>query len=248
MPESSQALLFDPTRNTHLVVEVGMQVAGYAVEAIAEDQVTLTGHNTQIVLTALPSLIPATPGAPPSASNTRPVRPSAPPAPPGPQPAPVDPYAGESVDWSESIGTAYSEALTDADAEDAGPKATPDPRPPTPNRAHRAPSSGTRTDVVISRTDVDHALEDFHALLGSIRGAFTNSGVRIEQVSDGSLFARAGLRVGDVVSGVDDRPLRTLDDTAELYARVSTARNVTVQVIRGGKPTTLHIAIGIVPR
>ena len=66
---------------------------------------------------------------------------------------------------------------------------------------------------------------------------------RPDSVAPASLFARAGLRAGDVVTAVDGRPLRSIDDAAELYARAGTARNIAIQVVRADKPITLHIAI-----
>jgi len=105
------------------------------------------------------------------------------------------------------------------------------------------PDSRTPLKVVVSSAEIDSALENFGMLIGSVRGAFTPNGARIDLVADGSMFAKLGVRAGDVVASVDGKPLRTLDDAADLYARGSSARTVTVQVVRGGKPITLEIAI-----
>src|SRR4051794_8874861 len=52
MPESRQALLFDRSRSTHVLVEVGGTVDGYTVEDIDDDEVTLWLQGKQIVLAA----------------------------------------------------------------------------------------------------------------------------------------------------------------------------------------------------
>src|SRR4051812_25197793 len=52
MPESHQALLFDKSRGTHVLAEVGGKIDGYAVEDIDDDQVTLLQGGRQIVLAA----------------------------------------------------------------------------------------------------------------------------------------------------------------------------------------------------
>ena len=57
------------------------------------------------------------------------------------------------------------------------------------------------------------------------------------------MFARAGLRAGDVITAVDGKPMRGLDDAAELYAQASSLRAVSLQVVRGGKPVTLRVSI-----
>jgi len=97
--------------------------------------------------------------------------------------------------------------------------------------------------VVLSRRDVEAALADFGRLTASIRGSFSASGVVVDAVSDGTLFQRAGLRAGDVIASVDGIRLRSLDDAANLYARASSASAITAQIVRGGKPMTLHVAI-----
>ena len=67
--------------------------------------------------------------------------------------------------------------------------------------------------------------------------------MRVDSVAAGSLFAKAGLRPGDVVASVDGHALHSLDDAADLYARAGRARSVTAQVVRAGKPVTLHVSI-----
>jgi hypothetical protein len=46
-----------------------------------------------------------------------------------------------------------------------------------------------------------------------------------------------------VIASVDGVRLRSLDDAANVYARASTANAMTAQIVRGGKPMTLHVAI-----
>ena len=46
-----------------------------------------------------------------------------------------------------------------------------------------------------------------------------------------------------MITAVDGQPLRSIDDAANVYARATTARNITVQLIRNGKPATLKLSI-----
>jgi S1-C subfamily serine protease len=96
---------------------------------------------------------------------------------------------------------------------------------------------------VLSRGEVEAALADFGRLTAAIHGSFSAAGVIVDAVSDGALFQRAGLRAGDVIASVDGVRLRSLDDAANLYARASKASAITAQIVRGGKPMTLHVAI-----
>jgi S1-C subfamily serine protease len=97
--------------------------------------------------------------------------------------------------------------------------------------------------AVLARADVAAALSNFAALSKAIQGAFTADGLRVDAVTAGSLFAKAGLVAGDVVTSVDGKPLRSLDDAADVYARASKARSMTAQVVRDGKPVALRVAI-----
>ncbi|HEU0036446.1 MAG TPA: PDZ domain-containing protein [Kofleriaceae bacterium] len=104
-------------------------------------------------------------------------------------------------------------------------------------------SAGDAMTATLSAGDVDTALADFGALMGAVRGTFTPAGARIDALAAGSVFAKAGLRTGDVITAIDGTPVRDLDDAAELYARAATARSITVQLVRDGSPRTLRVAI-----
>jgi type II secretory pathway component PulC len=99
------------------------------------------------------------------------------------------------------------------------------------------------TTTMIRRPELRAALADFGKLAASFHGGFVAGGVRVDGTTDGSLFARVGLRPGDIVRAVDNLPLRSLDDAADLYARAGTARNITIQLLRAGKPLTLRVAV-----
>jgi len=53
LPETRQVLLFDKTKGSHVVAEVGQDVDGYVVDEISDDDVTLVAQNgTEVILTA----------------------------------------------------------------------------------------------------------------------------------------------------------------------------------------------------
>ncbi len=104
-----------------------------------------------------------------------------------------------------------------------------------------APSAEPATRV--SRAELHAALGDFAGLTASMRGAFTPAGARIDVVAPGTVFAKAGLRNGDVITSVDGQPLTSIDDAAELYIRAGSAKAANVQLLRAGKPMTLRLAI-----
>ena len=143
---------------------------------------------------------------------------------------PSDPYAlPEGTPTVTASSTPYDDPSDDIMIEDDADDVTVQHKTPAP--------------TVIARRDLDAALADFGTLTRSLRGSFLPNGARLEQVARGSVFAKAGLRAGDVVTAVDGRPVRSIDDAAELYVRASTTRATNVQILRAGKPITLKVQI-----
>jgi S1-C subfamily serine protease len=97
--------------------------------------------------------------------------------------------------------------------------------------------------TVIAKADVHAALSNFGALANSMKGAFTPTGARLDAVAPDSLLAKAGLRAGDIITSINNQPLRSLDDAANLYARAGSMKAATIQIQRAGKPMSLRLAI-----
>ena len=325
LPDTKQALLFDRTKGTHVVVEAGQAVEGFYVDSIDDDEVTLLSDNGATVVLAAPDPAWRHRREGDKADASRPAKTTATaPAVKSGEPQPADPYAdlaaspelGTGADGvrvveapdapamapaasSPAIGTgadgvrvveapnaeaaapasipapaapataaapvpATAPAAVPATAPAAVPAAVPATAPaPAPTAAAEphdaagdalaaaltgAPAPTTTASpsdgpILLARGDVKAALASFGTLAGSIRGAFTPAGVRVDSVAAGSLFAKAGLRAGDVVSAVDGVPLKSLDDAADLYARAGSVKAMNVAVVRGGKPIVLRVTI-----
>jgi S1-C subfamily serine protease len=167
-------------------------------------------------------------------------------APAEPKPAEIREVRAADAARAPDKQTADARALADiltADHPTRSPRAPVELPAPTHGAEVRGVAPASPTGDAISRSDLDSALADFARLTAGVRGSFSANGVVIDSVGDGTIFQRAGLRAGDVVTSVDGVRLRTLDDAANLYARASTARVMTAQVVRAGKPITLHVVI-----
>ncbi len=99
------------------------------------------------------------------------------------------------------------------------------------------------TTLTVDRTELTAVLADFGQLTAQLRGGFTPTGARLDTVAPGSVFARAGLRAGDTVTAIDRRPLRSIDDAADLYVHAQTARAARIELLRGGAPVTLRVVL-----
>jgi len=306
LADSRQVLLFDKTKGSHVLAEVGQTIDGYTVDDIDEDEVTLvTATGKEVVLT-LPS--PPAAAAPEPAAKKPATRapakavlvPADPYAAAGTE-APVDPYAepvvrsasllpalgGELgsapiVEPAPAVTPPTGPAFAPTSAAAPAPKATTKPDPyaditvpdgpakaapdfvadatevdgvivpsPVPTAKPKAivvpaapavdPDAPVITPTVLSRTELNGALGDFNKLSSMLRGSFTKDGARLEMVAPNSVFAKAGLRAGDVVTTVDNAPIRSIDDAAELYVRAPQTRAANIQILRAGKPMTLRV-------
>ncbi|HSD86258.1 MAG TPA: PDZ domain-containing protein [Kofleriaceae bacterium] len=166
----------------------------------------------------------ATP-TPPTATAASPAATPAPPPTAAPAPASSAPRAPTKA---SSDGAALGAAIAGA---------------PAPETAAPAPAAAGPTTASVKRAEIDAALADFGATASTFRATFVAQGLRFDDVTGGSLLARVGLQKGDIVTTVDGQPLRSLDDAANLYARLPTARGTTLAVLRAGKPVTLRVAI-----
>ncbi|HEY4179955.1 MAG TPA: PDZ domain-containing protein [Kofleriaceae bacterium] len=108
---------------------------------------------------------------------------------------------------------------------------------PTP----AAPAAPVIAPTVLMHSELNATLSDFSKLSASVKGEFTEQGVHLDRVADGSLFAHAGLKTGDTVVAVDNTPLHSLDDAADLYARAGQTRAANISILRAGKPMTLRV-------
>ena len=114
-------------------------------------------------------------------------------------------------------------------------------RPPCagPRRGPRARAG----PLTLSRSELDGALADFATLT---RGSRLTLGARASpsptspaaRCSSGSASAN-----GDHVVAINGSPLRSVDDAADLYARLGTFNQLRIEVIRRRRHLTLHCAL-----
>lgn len=263
LPETRQVLLLDKNKGTHVVAEVGQDVDGYLVDDIGDDEVTLVAANGTEVILAAPEPTWRRGAAERKAATSTSTKAA--------EPAPVDPYAepaapvtpgedGVRVARAEEMDPGIAAFVAAVEGVTNELPAAPSPKPTTPADAKSADTGSSLaaiatgmpapatvasgpTTATIKRTEIDAALADFSTTASSFSAAFTKQGLRFDAVTQGSLLARAGLAKGDVVTSVDGQPMRSLDDAANLYARLPTARGTSLQLLRAGKPVTLRVTI-----
>lgn len=103
-------------------------------------------------------------------------------------------------------------------------------------------STVTRT---ISRAAIQQSLDDVNGLLEQVRiiPAPSGDGFQLSNIRSGSLFTRMGLRNGDIVQGVDNRPITGTEDVVSLYQELGSASSITLDIIRNGREMSLPLRI-----
>jgi serine protease Do len=85
--------------------------------------------------------------------------------------------------------------------------------------------------------------EDLTGQLGSYFGAPDNSGVLVREVRAGTPAEKAGLKAGDVIIKVDDKPVKSLSELREQLRDKSDQKTVKLGVLRKGSELNVPVEI-----
>jgi serine protease Do len=85
--------------------------------------------------------------------------------------------------------------------------------------------------------------EDLSAQLGSYFGAPDNAGVLVREVRAGTPAQKAGIKAGDVITKIDDKPVKSLSDLREQLRQDRAHKTIQLGILRKGSPLTLPVEI-----
>jgi general secretion pathway protein C len=113
--------------------------------------------------------------------------------------------------------------------------------------ASRSNGPGTRK-IVVSRTLVDQAMGNMNHLMrqARVRPHFTDGkpgGLTLTRIQRNSIFRRLGLRNGDIITGVDGKPISSVDDALAFYNSLKSAAEVSLQIKRRGRLSNMEYSI-----
>ncbi len=112
--------------------------------------------------------------------------------------------------------------------------------------AYEMPEPGR--EVAIERDTIEDALSDVGNLMRQvrIRPYFQDGnpeGILLSGIRRGSIFEDMGLSSGDVITGVNGNPIRTVEDAMQLYEGLKSEQSVELQIMRDGAPQTISYRI-----
>lgn len=68
-------------------------------------------------------------------------------------------------------------------------------------------------------------------------------GIRVSRAQNTSALGQLGLSTGDIIHSINGFDMTDPDKAIEAYSRLKTSSDVTLDIERNGKPTTIHISV-----
>jgi putative serine protease PepD len=103
-------------------------------------------------------------------------------------------------------------------------------------------------DIATQIIRFGHVVNSHRAYLGVQIGDTNGAGVLVQSVTPGGPAAKAGLKVGDVITAVNSQPTATLDDLTSAVSELKPGTTVALHVLtQNGAHKTLHLTLGEFP-
>ena len=97
----------------------------------------------------------------------------------------------------------------------------------------------------LSRQELNSVLQDprQQVFFNGRLSAAANGGVRVDDVPNGSLLDKIGLKTGDIITGINGQPVNSQGDLVRLYTQFGTLVSIRAEVRRGSAPVMLSYTI-----
>jgi general secretion pathway protein C len=106
----------------------------------------------------------------------------------------------------------------------------------------------TRGRITLDRAEIESFLQNIARANQQVRmrphfSKGRKAGIRFSSIKSGSLFARMGLRNGDIITGVNHIPVTSPEEISELYRYLDRGGEVDLEFKRSGRPRKLKLSI-----
>ena len=97
------------------------------------------------------------------------------------------------------------------------------------------------TQFTVERDFVKEKLNNIQDLLTQAKAVQTADGFKLISIAPGSLYEAIGLQPGDVITGINDKEVRTQADAIMLYNQFKSANvsRIQLRLTRNGEPVTI---------
>ncbi|MBW2645359.1 MAG: PDZ domain-containing protein [Deltaproteobacteria bacterium] len=98
--------------------------------------------------------------------------------------------------------------------------------------------------ISLTRADVQKSLENVNTLLSQARiqphfKGGRPDGFRLSQIKSNSVFTKMGFKNGDIVHGINNKPIRTTNDIVTFYQNLRSGEEISLEITRRGRKETL---------
>ena len=119
---------------------------------------------------------------------------------------------------------------------------------PTTKTSLRRPTSGPterESSIVVNRKDLQESLKNINELLTQVRirphfKDGRSDGLSITRIRRGSVFAKLGLRNGDIVQEINGRSITSPDDVLALYEQMNSGTPMSLEITRRNQQRTIN--------
>jgi general secretion pathway protein C len=121
-------------------------------------------------------------------------------------------------------------------------------RPTSGTSARKLPVSGYPRKITLNRERIESALENLGELMdqATIRPHIEDgaaAGISITGIKPNALFRRMRLRNGDIITGVNGRPIESVEDAIAIFEDFNSASEIKIDIKRRGRNQTLDYRI-----
>jgi general secretion pathway protein C len=112
----------------------------------------------------------------------------------------------------------------------------------------RPPARMRSRKIALKREQIQNAISDLNSLMSQvkIRPHFKDGqpdGIALSNIRSNSIFRKMGLRNGDVLMGVNDQNIQSVDDALGFYNNLKSSNNVSLKIKRRGRLNTIDYTI-----
>lgn len=112
----------------------------------------------------------------------------------------------------------------------------------------KPPAQPRARKIALKRDQIEGAVSDLNSLMSQvkIRPHFKDGqpdGIALSNIRSNSIFRKMGLRNGDILMGVNDQNIQSVDDALGFYNSLKSASNVSLKVKRRGRLNTIEYTI-----
>ena len=110
------------------------------------------------------------------------------------------------------------------------------------------PARARSRKIALKREQIQDAVSDLNSLMSQvkIRPHFKDGqpdGIALSNIRSNSIFRKMGLRNGDILMGVNEQNIQSVDDALGFYNNLKSSDNVSLKIKRRGRMNTIEYTI-----